>query len=70
MTEQSNELKTAISLMRMALALLDRTGEQHAGCYLQHAISVAEGEEPLREGQEIDPALIELHWQRGNNGEF
>lgn len=40
---------TALSLMRMALALLDRAGEQHAACHLQAAIDRAEGIAPMVE---------------------
>ena len=34
--------ETALSLMRMALALLDRDSEVLAACHLQHAIEIAE----------------------------
>ena len=34
----SNGTRIALSLMRMALALLDRDGEQLAAARLQHAI--------------------------------
>jgi len=37
-----NRSETALSLMKMALALLDRDAEVLAACHLQHAIEIAE----------------------------
>lgn len=54
MTEESRELKTAVSLMRMALALLDKGGESVAAARLQHAISSATREPAIRPGDELD----------------
>ena len=41
MTEVKSELTTAVSLMRMALALLDRADAPLAAARLQHAIDIA-----------------------------
>ena len=60
MTEETTSFKTAISLMRMALALLDKTGEGASGtaCYLQAAIDAATGAQPMQDGDELDPKLV------------
>lgn len=41
MSVARSELTTAVTLMRMALGLLDRGDESHAAVYLQRAIDVA-----------------------------
>ncbi|PZU06004.1 hypothetical protein [Sphingomonas sp.] len=41
MDEQKPNEATAVSLMRMALGLLDKAGKTTAAAYLQHAIDVA-----------------------------
>jgi hypothetical protein len=48
-----SETTTAISLMRMALALLDRADASSAACHLQAAIDTAEGVAPMVEGDQI-----------------
>lgn len=57
--QDPRSIDTAVSLMRMALALLDRAGEGVAALHLQHAIDVATGQQPLQEGDVIDEELIE-----------
>lgn len=49
-----------VSLMRMALALMDRDGHDTslAAISLQAAIDYARNAAPLAEGEEIDPDLI------------
>ena len=56
MVEESMSAKTALSLMRMALGLLDRSGEgaSATACHLQAAIAAATGELPMRAGDELD----------------
>lgn len=44
----------AIALMREALELLDSGGGSDAAATLQHAIDIAEGELPMREGDGLD----------------
>lgn len=59
MTAQQNNLDTAVSLMRMALGLLDRDSRAlGAACHLQAAIDDATGAKPLQPGEEIDPELL------------
>lgn len=58
MTEQGSEQSTAVSLMRMALALLDRVGASSSACHLQAAIDDATGAKPLQPGEDIDPDLL------------
>lgn len=55
MTEASSSLKTAISIMRMARALLDRTDgiSTTAVCHLQAAIDAATGEMPVSDGDGV-----------------
>lgn len=57
--EPHDELKVPLSLMRMALALIDGKGRgaSAAACALQEAIDHARDARPLRPGEEIDPAL-------------
>lgn len=55
--EQSKGLATAISLMKMALALLDDAQEDTAAIHLQHAIDVATREPAMLPGDEISPEL-------------
>lgn len=45
-----------LSLMRMALAVLDREGQgtSTAACYLQTAIDARTGAEPMREGDVLE----------------
>lgn len=62
MIEEPPELKAAISLMRMALALLDKAGASTAAARLQHAIDTATGEPAIRPGDEIDPATFARHF--------
>ena len=54
----------ALDLMRQALELLDSEGETHIAAYLQGAIDAGRGEKPMRIGDELDPALIELFEER------
>ncbi|GGE97793.1 hypothetical protein GCM10011404_33640 [Sphingomonas prati] len=54
-----SQLETAVALMRMALALLDEAGELSAATHLQHAIDVATDQQPMQQGEEIPPELIE-----------
>lgn len=55
------ENDTALSLMRMALALYDRDGEATttAACHLQTAINAATGAKCLQPGEEIDPDVLD-----------
>lgn len=48
--------ETALSLTRMALALLDKAGDGPtiAGCHLQAAIDAMTGATPMQEGDEMD----------------
>jgi hypothetical protein len=48
-----SDTSTAISLMKMGLALLDKAGEQSAACHLQAAIDTAEGHRPMVAGDKI-----------------
>jgi hypothetical protein len=48
-----SDTTTALSLMRMALALLDKAGASSAACHLQAAIDTAEGVTPMVEGDQI-----------------
>lgn len=50
--------ETAVSLMKMALALLDKTGEHDAAASLQHAISIAD-HEPIPTTIEEAEAMLE-----------
>lgn len=56
MMEEGAGQKTALSLTRMALALLDRSGDSPsiAACHLQAAIDAMTGEKPMQEGDELD----------------
>lgn len=49
-----------LSLMRMALALLDKSGEENslAACHLQAAIDARTGVKPMREYGELDNEQI------------
>ena len=47
---------TALSLMRMALALLDRDGQLPAACHLQAAIDALEGCQPMSARDAISEA--------------
>lgn len=57
--ESDDELKVPLSLMQMALALMDRGGwdSSSASCALQEAIDHARGAQPLQPGEKLDPAL-------------
>lgn len=55
----ANQLRVALSLMRMALPLLDRAGNSWAACHLQQAIDAAEGNPPIQPGDELAPELID-----------
>ena len=64
----NRELETAIALMRMALALLDRSSHERApvaACRLQAAIDGAEGVKPMRGGEALDPELKDCLLGRG-----
>ena len=50
-------VETAISLMKMALALLGTEGEDSAAVMLQHSISIAEREPIPRTVEEADELL-------------
>lgn len=55
MTVESSNLDGALTLMRMALALLDKAGgPSMAGCHLQAAIDVVTGTPPMQKGDEVD----------------
>ncbi len=43
----SRDRAVALSLMRLALPLLDAAGEVAAAIHLQHAVDVLEGQRPL-----------------------
>ena len=59
----TNSANTALSLMQMALGLLDKEGEgsSHTACHLQAAIDSATGAQPMKAGDELDRALVERH---------
>lgn len=57
-------LATAITLMRMALALLDREGRPDAAARLQHAIDTATGEPPMQAGDEVAVATVDRYVAR------
>lgn len=59
MTQHTQSVETAVSLMRMALALLDRADKRYAALHLQQALDIATDQPPLQPGEEIDPELIE-----------
>lgn len=63
MTEQRPDISTAVSLMRMALALFDQAGNTRAAAHLQHAIDVAIDAPIPRTTEEAD-ALLETHEAR------
>jgi hypothetical protein len=48
-----NNTATALALMKMALALLDRAGAVTTACHLQAAIDNAEGMEPMAKGDTV-----------------
>lgn len=52
----TNSSDTALSLMRMAMSLLDKNGEgaSSAACHLQAAIEAAMGTKPMQEGDELN----------------
>ena len=52
-----SDTTTALSLMRMAIALLDKAGAVLPACHLQAAIDATEDDRPMVEGDTIDPAL-------------
>ncbi|MBB3588982.1 hypothetical protein [Sphingomonas sp. BK481] len=59
MTDDNRSLKTAEMLMGMALALLDQQGgEEKSACHLQHALDTLRRVEPMKEGDELDPAIL------------
>ncbi len=58
MAEPNN---TAISLMKMALALLDRDGETYAAIYLQSALDIVQNTPPMQPGEELPPDLVERY---------
>lgn len=61
MTDADNRLHdVAVSLMRLALPLLDRSGDTLAAARLQHAIDTAVGTPPMREGDDLEPELALL----------
>lgn len=47
--------ETALSLMKMALALLDRDAAVLAACHLQHAIEITEQDAALSVGDRATP---------------
>jgi hypothetical protein len=48
-----------LTLMRMALALLDRHGRDPAiACHLQAAIDTATGARPMQRGEQIDDESV------------
>lgn len=57
MTEQRSELSTAVSLMKMALALLDKAEETGVAARLQSAIDLAVDAPIARTIEEIDAML-------------
>ena len=59
MVQQTQTIKVAVSLMRIALALLDRAQEGVAAVHLQHALDLATNQPPMKLGDEIDDELIE-----------
>lgn len=59
MVDQTPEMRTAVSLMRMALALLDRIEAVHAAAHLQWAIDVATDQPAMKPGDELDPELLD-----------
>lgn len=59
MVDQPPEMKTAVSLMRMALAQLDRSGALHPAAHLQWAIDVATDQPAMKPADKLDPELLE-----------
>lgn len=57
--EAPGNLRVAVSLMRMALALLDLANKPWAACHLQQAIDMAEDKRSLSSVDEFTPELIE-----------
>jgi len=55
MTDNDNDRLRAITLMQLALELLDNAEEHMAAAHLQYAISIAQREGPEREGPGISP---------------
>ena len=56
----NREFNSAVSLMKMALALLDKSGDDRASgvaCHLQAAIDTAHGNKPMKEGDELDSTI-------------
>ncbi|GAA5063538.1 hypothetical protein GCM10023208_34610 [Erythrobacter westpacificensis] len=54
--DKGNDTKTAVSLMKMALALLDKAGEgtSAAACHLQAAIDAGSGApKPLAQSEKV-----------------
>ena len=60
MAEKAKEIATAGNLMRMALALLDRAGEQASAtaCHLQAAIEASRGTEAVLDNGNLDSKPI------------
>lgn len=58
---------TSLSLMKMALAILDCDGHyrHEAAIYLQTAIDCACEAAPLQAGEEVDPHLVGAYLDRG-----
>ena len=59
MSDRRSNLATAVSLMRMALALLDDAGQGHASLHLQRAIDLATDAPVPRTVEEMDAWLDE-----------
>ena len=58
MVDQARALDTAVSLMRMALALLDQVNEMDAAVHLQWSIDIATKQPIMQPGDELDPELV------------
>lgn len=50
---------TAVSLMKMAIALLDRDGEPLAAAHVQRAIEVVNNVPAMQPGEELSSELID-----------
>lgn len=60
-TPEERSRRTAVALMKMALALLDSAQEGLPACHLQHAIDALTGHKAMLPGDELDLALVAQH---------
>lgn len=58
---EGRNAEVALSLMRMALALLDREDARTAAAALRHAIDIAEGKGPGGAVAQVDDGRLDEH---------